>query len=86
MSRNGLPVKEFAKKYGKVARKRFAFTNANGSRATDLCIAAATSNAEFDRVRSELFARDRERARDVGRNGITIAAFARKHGNAAFQI
>ena len=89
---NGLLIKEFANKYrsnpsatGK-SQKVFAFINANGTKETKLCIAAATSNEKFSKVKSELFGRDRETVQDISWNDLRITSFAKKHGNAEFHI
>ncbi|TDJ28350.1 MAG: hypothetical protein E2O61_14900 [Gammaproteobacteria bacterium] len=89
---NGLLIKEFANKYqsnpsatGK-SQKVFALINANGTKETKLCIAAATSNEEFSKVKSELFGKDRRTVQDISCNDLRIASFAKKHGNVEFHI
>ncbi len=62
----------------------FALIDSNGSNETKLCIAAATSNEEFSKVRGELFGE--ETVDDVSCNDMHITSFARKYGNVEIQI
>ena len=91
LSCNGLSIEKFASKYGSSSdagkiQKVFALTNANDTNETKLCVAAATSNEEFSKVKSELFGKRQNKLQHIACNDLQIASFARKYGNAAFRI
>ncbi len=93
LSCNGLSLSRFAAKYrhdsdpanqGRV--RVFAFRESISSNETSLCIAAATSNDEYDRLKDELFDNVRSNITSIYCNSMPLRTFARRYGNAAFRI
>ena len=82
---NGMPVKNFVKKYSttkaQTASEAIRFESSNNSAESELCIAAATSNKAYEQTKNRLFGR--LDARQISCNGENIASFAKKF-NAAF--
>jgi hypothetical protein len=84
---NGMTLKEFAKTYRDDTSGTpvvvYTFEETVSSRETQLCIAAAKSNAAYDKVKEELFDGKVEK---VVCNGLSIERFARRYGNRGFKI
>lgn len=93
LSCNGMSLSRFAAKYGHDSGpansspvKVFAFRESISSNETSLCIAAATSNDEYDRLKDELFGNLRSNIAGIYCNSMPLRTFARRYGNAAFRI
>ena len=91
LSCNGMSLDRFAAKYRNSENHEpirvFAFTEATNSAETTLCIAAATSNDEYLRLKNELFKNNR--TADVASivcNRLPLQTFARRYGNSDFKI
>jgi hypothetical protein len=84
---NGMTLKEFAKEYRDDTSGTpvvvYTFEETVSSRETQLCIAAAKSNAAYEKVKKELF---NGKVEKVACNGLSIERFAKRYGNRGFKI
>lgn len=90
---NGMRIKRFAAKYQSNVNspeqapiRVFAFRNVMKSDEASLCIAAATSNAEYMRLKSELYHNNSRNVSAIACNNMPLRDFARKYGNNNFRI
>ena len=93
LSCNGLTLSRFTAKYradSDPANRRpvrvFSFRESVSSNETSLCIAAATSNDAYNRLKDELFDNVRANISGIYCNSMPLRTFARRYGNAAFRI
>ena len=91
MSCNGMPLNRFAAKYRNATAQKepvrvFAFRESTSSNETSLCIAAATSNDEYLRLKDELYGHRFSNLSTISCNNMPLRTFARRYGNAEFRI
>mgnify|MGYP001082795015 CR=1 FL=1 len=93
LSCNGMSLNRFAAKYNSAPEvatvepvRVFAFRESVSNSETSLCIAAATSNEEYARLKNELFSGNRSLVRSITCNDLPLQSFARRHGNSEFRI
>ena len=93
LSCNGMSLDLFAAKYRNGAAQArqeplrvFAFREATSNNETSLCIAAATSNDEYLRLKDELFSNILLNVSTISCNNMPLRTFARRYGNADFRI
>ena len=89
---NGLSVDQFAKMYrnkgSKMAAgsvKVFSFGKSMNNIESDICIAAASSNAKFEAIKKGL-TKPKSDYQSINCNGITLSTFAKKYGNKKFKL
>ncbi|BFT30569.1 hypothetical protein D210916BOD24_17450 [Alteromonas sp. D210916BOD_24] len=84
---NGMTLKEFAKEYRDDTSGTpvvvYTFEETVSSRETQLCIAAAKSNEEYEKVKKDLFNGNVD---SVACNGLSLERFAKRYGNRGFKI
>lgn len=88
---NDLPLKRFATKYGKATAvsptpTAYVLKASDTSEATALCLAAATSEVEFNKVKSMYFGTAYNIEEEVRCNGIPLKQFARKFSRMPMSI
>ena len=93
LSCNSMSLDRFASKYRTATAtaqeepvKVFAFRESTSSNETSLCIAAATSNDEYLRLKGELYSDRFVGASSISCNNMPLRTFARRYGNAEFRI
>ena len=78
---NDMSIESFARKYRAVVTtetaQAFDFENTNQANESELCIAAATSNAAFNETKTRLFANTH--VSNVSCNGKPLASFAKRY-------
>jgi len=88
---NGLTLNRFAARYGKASPSTpttvaYILKGSDNSETTALCIAAASSEQEFERVKEAHFAEESKLETEVLCNGLSLKSFARKYGKPAMTI
>lgn len=88
---NGMPLSAFVQSMNGASAADEAVSEArliarNSSPFTKLCIAAARSRDEFERVKSRYFARGNYEPEDVACNGMPLDEFARKYRVEPFKL
>lgn len=87
---NGLTLDRFAARYGKTsstpASIGYVLKGSDSSETTALCIAAASSEQEYRRVKAAYFAEESKIETEVLCNGLSLKSFARKYGKPAMAI
>jgi len=89
---NGLSVDKFAKMYrdksdemGARPVKVFSFGKEMNNIESDICIAAASSNAKFESIKQGL-TKPKSYYRSINCNGMALGEFAKKYGNKKFKL
>jgi hypothetical protein len=89
---NGMPITRFAAKYGSRKPEVFLETSSpvgyllrksDASPLTELCAAAAVSDAEYVKVKESHFGADTNIEAEVHCNGVPLKSFVRKFRNAS---
>ncbi len=93
LSCNSMSLDRFAAKYRTASApaheepiRVFAFRESTSSDETSLCIAAATSNDEYLRLKDELYSHRFSNVSTISCNNMPLRTFARRYGNAEFRI
>lgn len=83
---NGMEIDSFVDSVTTTKAPAVALLSGEDSPATEICIAAATSDEQYQALKQQYFNGNRGTVSDVVCNGLPIADFAREFGNDDFRI
>ena len=75
---NGKPISSFVRQY-REEKAQFVFSVENASPETKLCLAALTSDEEYEAIKQSLFTKLDRVESSVSCNGMSVKQFARKY-------